>query len=73
MSRAFETKNVGDAGLAAERELQDQQPAAGTPVRRKRPQRSPDAHVADALRVAYDETVREQVPDEFLDLLGKLA
>ena len=26
-----------------------------------------------ALRTVYDETVREEVPDDFLDLLGKLS
>lgn len=32
-----------------------------------------DRHIAAALRDAYDEAVREDVPSEFLDLLGKLA
>ena len=31
-----------------------------------------DIHVAGALRTAYEETVREDIPAEFLDLLGKL-
>lgn len=30
-------------------------------------------HVAAALRDAYEEAVREDVPSEFLALLGKLA
>lgn len=30
-------------------------------------------HVGKALRSAYDETLREDVPDDFLDLLGKLS
>jgi hypothetical protein len=29
--------------------------------------------VGKALRSAYDETLREDVPDDFLDLLGKLS
>lgn len=29
--------------------------------------------VGRALRTVYDETLREEIPDEFLDLLGKLA
>lgn len=29
--------------------------------------------VGRALRSAYDETLREDVPDDFLDLLGKLS
>lgn len=32
-----------------------------------------DPHVAHALRSAYEETVKEDVPAAFLDLLGKLA
>lgn len=30
-------------------------------------------NVGKALRSAYDETLREDVPDDFLDLLGKLS
>jgi len=30
------------------------------------------ADVGRALRSVYDETLREEVPDDFLDLLGKL-
>ncbi|QNM84101.1 hypothetical protein H8M03_11160 [Sphingomonas sabuli] len=29
--------------------------------------------VGRALRTVYDETLREDVPDDFLDLLGKLS
>ena len=29
--------------------------------------------VGKALKSAYDETLREDVPDDFLDLLGKLS
>ncbi len=29
--------------------------------------------VGRALRTVYDETLREDIPDDFLDLLGKLA
>ena len=34
--------------------------------------RGTDAHVSNALRSAYEEAIREDVPPEFLDLLGKL-
>ena len=45
----------------------------GTPApKKKRAAPRPDGHVAGALRTAYEETVREDVPAEFLDLLGKL-
>lgn len=43
----------------------------GSP-RRKRSARAPD-DVSRALRTAYDDALREQVPDDFLDLLGKLS
>ncbi len=39
----------------------------------KRGARSADPHVAHALRNAYEEAVSENVPQEFLDLLGKLT
>ena len=37
----------------------------------KKRQRSAD--LGRALRSVYDDTLRETVPDEFLDLLGKLS
>ena len=39
----------------------------------KRNARGHDPHVANALRSAYEEAVREDVPQEFIDLLGKLT
>ena len=33
---------------------------------------SKDKDMGDALRAAYQKTVEEEVPDEFLDLLSKL-
>ena len=39
----------------------------------KRGARGQDPHVANALRDAYEEAVSENVPQEFLDLLGKLT
>lgn len=35
--------------------------------------RTPESPVVDALRSAYRETVDEEVPPDFLDLLGKLS
>ena len=40
---------------------------------RKGDEARPDGHVSGALRTAYEETVREDIPPEFLDLLGKLS
>ena len=39
----------------------------------KRNARGHDPHVASALRSAYEEAIREDVPQEFIDLLGKLT
>lgn len=54
-------------------------PVANDPVakdkgspRKKRSAGAPD-DVSRALRTAYDDALREQVPDDFLDLLGKLS
>lgn len=42
------------------------------PLPRKRAPTPEDADIGRALRSVYQQTVEEQVPDEFLDLLGKL-
>jgi hypothetical protein len=42
-----------------------------TPIHPKKRQRSAD--LGRALRSVYDDTLRENVPDEFHDLLGKLS
>lgn len=46
-------------------------PAKKEPDKKGTKQRASD--VGRALRSAYDETLREDVPDDFLDLLGKLS
>lgn len=40
--------------------------------RRAKSRRGSDSHLGQALRSAWDETLREQVPPDMLDLLGKL-
>jgi len=45
---------------------------AGSGAAKRRVQEG-DPHVSSALRSAYEETVREDVPPEFLDLLGRLS
>ena len=70
--RARCTVLVG-VGLVAERDGRGKQDVPSMSSRKKRAQRNPENHVAGALRPAYEETVREPVPDEFLDLLGKLS
>lgn len=44
-------------------------PGADSAPRKKRT----PVEVGRALRSVYDETLREDVPDDFLDLLGKLG
>jgi hypothetical protein len=56
-----ETEGSGDSGNSAK-------PSASARPARK--QRSGD--LGRALRSVYDDTLRENVPDEFLSLLGKL-
>ena len=41
-------------------------------LRSEKPRRRNDAHIGQALRSAWNETVGEQVPADMLDLLGKL-
>jgi hypothetical protein len=56
---AAKTKRQGKA---------DASPAEGTKRTGQRP-----GDIGRALRSVYDETLREDVPDEFKDLLGKLG
>jgi hypothetical protein len=46
-------------------------PGASAPPKKRRAARSGD--IGRALRSVYDETLREDVPDDFLNLLGKLS
>jgi hypothetical protein len=39
----------------------------------KKKSRQRTGDVGRALRTVYDDTLRESVPDDFLDLLGKLS
>ncbi len=49
----------------------DKQPAAPrSPKDRKKDKTNV---VGRALRTVYDDTLREEIPDDFLDLLGKLT
>lgn len=47
-------------------------PAKGAPTE-KGARRHRSADLGRALRSVYDDTLRESVPDDFLDLLGKLS
>lgn len=59
-------KQKVDSGHAANSHRAGEQPAE----KKNRKQRSGD--IGRALRSVYDDTVREDVPNDFLDLLGKL-
>jgi hypothetical protein len=63
----------GAFGLTADKDTKATKrntPKAGTAPRASR---AGEPHVADALRNAYEQAVSEDVPQEFIDLLGKLA
>lgn len=66
-------RREGTEGLSADnndpRSQDENKQSAKAPKRRGS---APD-DVGKALRSAYDETLREDVPDDFLDLLGKLS
>lgn len=68
----YRASTLVGVALVGERDAEGQQERAAVP-RKRRPQRNPETHVAEALRSAYDEAVRETIPDEFLALLGKLS
>ena len=64
----------GIKGLSAE-EIEGQSAPVDSPAKKMKSVRkvaAPD-EVAKALRSAYNEALRESVPDDFLDLLGKLS
>ncbi len=45
----------------------------GKPARGRRKPEAVPGEVSRALKTVYDDTLREEVPDDFLDLLGKLS
>lgn len=59
----------GVTGLSSDNN--NDQPQAPKPRKVRKGAGSDD--VGKALRSAYDEALREEVPDDFLDLLGKLS
>lgn len=67
--------NIRGAGLAGKEEQKSgavNEPSTTKPPRRKRGDPMRDASVGAALRSVYIETVNEEIPNEFLDLLRKL-
>jgi hypothetical protein len=60
--------NTPDDSKGADDRGSSKPPVAGEKTGRK--QRSGD--LGRALRTVYDDTLRESVPDDFMDLIGKL-
>ena len=66
----------GDERLSARKRSESDEAAHG-----KRPQKSSDKNarkqrstdLGRALRTIYDDTLRESVPDDFVNLIGKLS
>ena len=73
--RAF----VGDERLSAKKRGKDggqerSAPAVSDSIpSQKTKRRSRSSDLGRALRTVYDDTLRESVPDDFMDLLGKLS
>lgn len=65
---------TGDERLSANNDAENRPPPKErneAPKRRRRG--DPPGEVGKALKTVYDNTLREEVPDDFLDLLGKLS
>jgi Anti-sigma factor NepR len=60
-----------DRGKPDRARTSDSPKGPASPEKKARKQRPAD--VGRALRTVYDDTLRESVPNEFLDLLGKLS
>ena len=67
---------TGDERLSANEHADDHRGSNGVAKQadakgKRRP--APAGELSKALRSVYDNTLREDVPDDFLDLLGKLS
>ena len=71
------TRARGDERLSAKKRSESEKAAhtdrtkKPSPDKTARRQRSSD--LGRALRTIYDDTLRESVPDDFIDLIGKLS
>lgn len=73
MRRLGDDISLGALGLTADKKTRTSAKGKPGAVTAKRSTRGSDQHIASALRNAYEEAVQEDVPSEFLDLLGKLS
>jgi hypothetical protein len=61
-------KKRGESGEAGHSRRSKSTTASGKPGRKHRP-----GDLGRALRSVYDDTLRETIPDDFLNLIGKLS
>lgn len=61
-----------DVLAASKREIREKD-RTRQPVTKKSRDKTQQSHVGEALRSIYQQTIDEQIPDEFLDILGKLT
>jgi hypothetical protein len=67
-----ESHGIGKSKSSRAKVAKDGSPDPGRP-RDKVARKHRAADLGRALRSVYDDTLRESVPDDFLDLLGKLS
>lgn len=65
-------KQHGESDSIGKRKSSDKAPTGKTAPREKGVRKQRASELGRALRSIYDDTLRENVPDDFLDLLGKL-
>jgi hypothetical protein len=63
---------TGDERLSANNDADEPAMDRSEPPKKRR-RGDPPGEVGKALRSVYDNTLREEVPNDFLDLLGKLS
>lgn len=72
-SRRSEAGGTGDERLSANNDADRLPSEERRDASKKRRRADPPGAVGRALRTVYDDTLREEVPNDFLDLLGKLS
>lgn len=68
---SFEDERHGGRRRKSEHSSEGQTSSAVRSKRKKKPVETPE--IGQALRSIYDRTLNESIPDEMLDLLGKLG
>jgi hypothetical protein len=73
IARQSEVGVTGDERLSANNDADRLPPKERSETTRKGRRADPPGAVGRALKTVYDNTLREEVPDDFMDLLGKLS